>query len=73
MKPFTRNMFENELAEFYDLMRQYRNYESECDFADSVIKKRFPKANSVLDVFCGTGEHAIKMARRGYAVTGIDA
>ena len=73
MKPFTRNMFESELAEFYDLMRQYRNYESECDFANNIIQKHFPKAKDVLDTFCGTGEHAIKMAQRGYSVTGIDA
>ena len=73
MKPFAKNMFESELAEFYDLMRQYRDYDSECRFADNIIQKRYPNAKNVLDIFCGTGEHAIRMAQREYMVTGIDA
>lgn len=73
MKPFTKSMFESELAEFYDLIRQYRDYDSECNFTDSIIQRRYPKAKNVLDIFCGTGEHAIKMAKRGYVVTAIDA
>lgn len=73
MKPFTKNMFESELVEFYDLMRQYRDYDSECKFADAIIQRRYPNANNILDIFCGTGEHAIKMAQRGYIVTGIDS
>lgn len=73
MKPFAKNMFESELAEFYDLMRQYRDYDTECKFADSIIQKHYPNAKNVLDTFCGTGEHAIRMAQRGYIVTGIDA
>lgn len=73
MKPFTRNMFETELAEFYDLMRQHRDYGLECDFADSIIQSRYPRARNVLDICCGTGEHAVRMAQRGYIVTVIDA
>ena len=73
MKPFTKNMFEDELAEFYDFMRTFRNYDLESKFADDVIKNFNPSAKNILDVFCGTGQHAIRMAQRGYTVTGIDA
>ena len=73
MRPFSKNMFESELAEFYDLMRQYRDYDLESKFADIIIQNCYPNAKNVLDIFCGTGEHAIKMAQRGYVVTGIDA
>ncbi len=73
MKPFKKNMFEDELAEFYDLMRRYRNYDLECSFADEIIQSRCPNAKNILDIFCGTGEHALRMAQRGYVVTGVDA
>lgn len=73
MKPFTKNMFEDELAEFYDFMRNFRDYDLEAKFAADVISRSSPNAKNILDIFCGTGQHAIKMAERGYTVTGIDA
>ncbi|MBN1420443.1 MAG: methyltransferase domain-containing protein [Planctomycetes bacterium] len=31
-----------------------------------------PPGASILDIGCGTGRHSIELARRGYAVTGLD-
>ncbi len=31
-----------------------------------------PKGSSLIDIGCGTGRHAVQMARHGYRVTGVD-
>jgi len=69
---FSKSMYESELAEYYDVMRQYRDYDKECQFADDLIQKHHPGTKKVLDICCGTGEHAIRMTKLGYEVTGID-
>ncbi|HSV87411.1 MAG TPA: class I SAM-dependent methyltransferase [Bacteroidales bacterium] len=42
----------------------------ECDFIEKEIA--FNKSLKIMDVGCGTGRHAIELAKRGYSVTGID-
>ena len=72
MTVYGDSMFTNELAKYYDAMRVYRDYSKEARFADSLIQKHCPGTRRVLDLCCGTGEHAIKMTEMGYQVTGID-
>ena len=72
MKKFSPNVYETELAKYYDVMRQYRDYDRECNFVDNLIKRNAPGTKKVLDICCGTGEHAIRMSRLGYEVTGVD-
>jgi SAM-dependent methyltransferase len=63
--------------EFFDCFApQYMN---EVFTSDSVREVAFltelldlPDGAAVLDIGCGTGRHAVEMARAGYAVTGID-
>jgi len=61
-------------SKYYDLIYQDKDYEKECDFLETVFKKysHIP-VGTLLDAGCGTGGHAIPLARRGYKVTGIDA
>lgn len=47
-----------------------KNTVHEVDFL--LDELRLPPGGSVLDVGCGTGRHSIELAKRGYAVTGID-
>ncbi len=72
MRVYSDTMFTRELAKYYDAMRQFRDYGKEARFADTLIKKCSPGTKRVLDLCCGTGEHAIKMTGLGYDITGID-
>jgi len=64
-------------SKVYDLLlKGEHDYKADCDFIESIITK-FSKSDlkllRILDIGCGTGEHAIMLSRRGYQVTGVDA
>jgi SAM-dependent methyltransferase len=44
--------------------------EQEVEFLEDLLK--LPQGARILDVGCGPGRHSIALAKRGYAVTGID-
>lgn len=61
-------------AKYYDaIYRDVVDYPGSCDFLEAVFRKfAASRPRSVLDLGCGTGSHALILARRGYAVTGLD-
>lgn len=60
-------------AQTYDDVYRAKDYETECDLLERVWSKYAPAPIcSVLDLGCGTGNHALVLARRGYQVVGVD-
>lgn len=61
-------------TDVYDLIySSFKDYEAESASIDSVIREANPNARSVLDVGCGTGEHARLLTEKfGYQVDGLD-
>jgi SAM-dependent methyltransferase len=69
MKQWYELLFEN-YAHKYDKECFVQGTIGECDFIEREIK--CDKSLKILDIGCGTGRHAIELAKRGYAVTGVD-
>jgi len=62
----------HKLARYYDITHKEHPYKAQTDFADMVFQKYGNGGKCVLDICCGTGEHARYMIEKGYDVTGID-
>lgn len=64
----------SETAELYDLIyKQFKDYMEESGRIAALLETIHPEATTVLDVACGTGEHArILSGKYGYEVDGLD-
>jgi SAM-dependent methyltransferase len=61
-------------AELYDLIySSFKDYSQEAGQIAALLRKVHPECHTILDVACGTGEHAHLLAtHHGFAVDGID-
>lgn len=59
-------------AEQYDILYQDKDYDAEVALLERLFARHGLEGSSILDLGCGTGQHAIRLARRGYEVTGVD-
>lgn len=65
--------FGPEYARIYDAIYAGKDYARECDLVESAFRQfASVDVRSLLDIGCGTGNHALPLAARGYHVTGVD-
>jgi SAM-dependent methyltransferase len=63
----------SETAEHYDLLYStIKDYGHEVPAIAATLRRLNPAARTVLDVACGTGEHARRLTAEGLLVDGID-
>ena len=66
-------IFENRYADTYDVVYRDKDYPLEAEAVRSLFDRhKSGVIRSVLDLGCGTGRHAILLARRDFDVVGID-
>ena len=60
-------------AKYYDLLYNDKDYEAECNLVHDLLRKNSRgKVTTILDAACGTGGHAVPLARKGYKITAFD-
>jgi SAM-dependent methyltransferase len=60
-------------AAYYDLLyASIKDYADEARILAELIREAAPEAERVLDVACGTGQHAMQLYALGFSVDGVD-
>lgn len=59
-------------AHYYDSLYQEKDYLAEVRYINDLITKWANRAQSILDIGCGTGQHAALLAQSGKFVHGVD-
>jgi SAM-dependent methyltransferase len=62
----------NHYARYYDLLYKDKDYAGETEYVHRLLQRFGNKPNSILELGCGTGKHAMLLAQKGYSVTGVD-
>jgi SAM-dependent methyltransferase len=56
----------------YDALYGDKDYDAECDLLERIFRDSGRRVRTVLDLGCGTGAHAVRLAQRGYDIVGVD-
>lgn len=59
-------------AHYYNLLYRDKDYVGEAKFIQQLIQTHAPEAKTVLELGCGTGSHALLLAKEGYKIHGVD-
>jgi len=68
------SVFGNGYAAVYDALYREKDYGAECDLIERILREHggADRPRRILDLGCGTGNHALPLAGRGHALTGVD-
>lgn len=65
--------FGADYASHYDLIYEAKNYDAEVELIQkNLVEHSSRPVKSILDIGCGTGSHALRLAERGFEVVGVD-
>ena len=53
-------------GDYYDLFYENKDYELEAKYVHKKIQEYKSNSTSILELGCGTGKHAINLAKFGY-------
>ncbi|MDH5691816.1 MAG: class I SAM-dependent methyltransferase [Gammaproteobacteria bacterium] len=62
----------DDYANYYDMLYQDKDYKAESEFVSKLIHSYSPNSKCIIELGCGTGIHAINLAKQGYSVHGVD-
>jgi SAM-dependent methyltransferase len=66
-------VFGSTYADTYDMLYHEKDYAAECDLIERIFQTYGDgRIRSIIDLGCGTGNHAVPLVQRGYEVVGID-
>src|SRR5689334_16086798 len=66
-------VFGSEYSNAYDHLYSDKDYNQECELVDRLLRTYGDNSvQKLLDLGCGTGNHALPLAQRGYEVVGVD-
>ena len=65
-------VFGENYAGIYDALYGAKDYAGEADLIEKLLKRHGTGTRRVLDLGCGTGNHAFPLAKRGYTLVGVD-
>jgi ubiquinone/menaquinone biosynthesis C-methylase UbiE len=59
-------------ASYYDLLYRDKDYAAEAEFINQLLQQHALSPQSILELGCGTGAHAVVLGSQGYQVHGVD-
>jgi len=66
-------IFDSVYANAYDFLYRDKDYSSECNLIERIFRTYGDgHIKKIIDLGCGSGNHAILLAQRGYEVVGVD-